>query len=134
VILKMMTQTRKNQIKMEEQWNQPSFAIDSSACCRELLERANQIEDVCREEQIRQRPQTAVVSRRISNKNMSSSQSATLSDITTTNTNMTTFSSKSAPVQDALSIDHMERTKNIRVLLPTRPLTAPTKVNWTNYC
>jgi hypothetical protein len=128
----MITQTKKNQMKMEEQWTQPTFAIDSSACCRELLERANQIDDVCRQERIiRQRPQTSMVSRRIANKNRSS---ATPSDITTTNTNLTTSSANSVPHQDALSIDQMERTKKVRVLVPTRPLTAPIKANWTNYC
>ncbi len=133
VIFKMVAQTKKNQVKMEEQWTQPTFSIDSSACCRELLERANQIDDVCRdEERVRHRPQTAaVLRRRLTNKSRSSAVS---SNVTTTNTNVTTFSTSSVPHQDALSIDQMERTKKVRVLVPTRPLTAPLKVNWTNYC
>jgi hypothetical protein len=132
-MIKMMTQTKKNQIKMEQQWNPTPLAIDSSACCRELLERANQIEQDYREQQIRQRPQTAIVSQTISSKNISSSSAS--SDITTTNTNrMPSFSSSSIPFQDALSIHHVEKTRNVRVILPARPLTAPTKVNWINYC
>ncbi len=51
VILKMMTQTKKNQIKMGEQWNDTPLVRDNSIYCRELLERANQVEQVYREEQ-----------------------------------------------------------------------------------
>lgn len=122
IILKMMTQTKKNQMKMEEQWKQSPLAIDNSAYCRELLERTNH-----REEQIR-RPQTSISSRRIPKKNMPSAASSVI----TTNTNINP--SCSTPFQDALSINQIEKTNNIRVLRPTRPLTAPTKVNWVNYC
>jgi len=133
IIIKMITQTKKNQIKMEEQLNQPPLlVIDKSDYCRELLERVNQIEQVCKEEQIRKRPQTAIPSRKILKKNISFSDS---SEIITTNTNITpSISSSSVPFQDALSIDQVEKTKDVRILRSTRPLTAPTKVNWVNYC
>jgi hypothetical protein len=130
LLLKMMTQSKKNQNKMEEQWKQTPLAIDNSAYCRELLERANQIENVYREQSSR-RPQTSISSRRMPNKTISSPVSSVMTT-TTTNTNIT--QSSSIPFQDALSINQIEKTKNVRVLLPTRPLTAPMKANWVNYC
>ncbi len=132
IIVKMMGQSKKNQIKMEEQWNQTPLTIDNSACCRELLERANQIEQVYREEQqIRERPQTAMISRRIINKNISSSAT---SNITTNTNTIPSLSSCSTPFQDALSIHDVEKLKNVRVIQSTRPVTAPMKMNWINYC
>jgi hypothetical protein len=65
------------------------------------------------------------------NKTISSPVSSVMTT-TTTNTNIT--QSSSIPFQDALSINQIEKTKNVRVLLPTRPLTAPMKANWVNYC
>ncbi|CAF0835984.1 unnamed protein product [Rotaria sordida] len=131
IIIKMMTQSKKNEIKMEQQWKQTPIALDSAACCRELLERANQIDQVYGEQIIR-RPQTALVSRRTPSKNISSSASSVT---TTKSTNITpSFSSRSTPFHDALSIEHVGKTKDVRVILPTRPLTAPVKVNWVNYC
>ncbi|CAF3800359.1 unnamed protein product, partial [Rotaria sp. Silwood1] len=138
VIIKMITQTKKNQTKMEQQWKRTPIALDSAACCRELLERANQIKQVYddddeeEEEEVIRRPQTAFVSRRTPNKSISSS----ISSVTTTKSINTTpsFSTSSTPFQDALSIEHVRKTKNVRIILPTRPLTAPTKVNWVNYC
>lgn len=132
IILKMLAQTKKNQIKMEQQWNQAPLKIDNSSCCRELLERANQIEQVHREQQIRQRPQTAMISQNISRKNISAP--TTVSDILPMTKKIIPPSSSSKPFQDALSINQIEKTKNIRVILPTRPLTAPMKANWVNYC
>ncbi len=129
IILKMMAQSKKNQMKMEQQWNCKPLAIDNAACCQELLERANQIEQVCREEASRQRPQTAMVSRRAPKKNISSSSTVV------SNTNITpSLASSSPPFQDALSIQQVEKIKHVRILQPTRPLTAPIKVNWVNYC
>ena len=134
VIMKMINQARKNQVKMEELWNQPTLSIDSSACCRELLERANQIEHVVREEEQRDRPRTAISSRKRAKQN-TSSISGTLSNMMTrTGNSACSSSSSTVPFQDALSVDQMEKTKNVRVLVPTRPLTAPTRVNWVNYC
>ncbi|CAF0805153.1 unnamed protein product [Rotaria sordida] len=131
IIIKMMTQSKKNEIKMEQQWKQTPIALDSAACCRELLERANQIDQVYGEKIIR-RPQTALVSRRTPSKNISSSASSVTA---TKSTNITpSFSSRSTPFHDALSIEHVGKTKDVRVILPTRPLTAPVKVNWVNYC
>jgi hypothetical protein len=129
VILKMMTQTKKNQIKMGEQWNDTPLVRDNSIYCRELLERANQVEQVYRETQSRQRPRTSMLTRRIPEKN------TTPSEVTTTNTNVVpSVSSSLTPFQDALSIHQIEQTKNIRILRSTRPLTAPMKANWVNYC
>jgi len=133
-MLKMMGQSKKNQIKMEEKWNKTPLTIDSSANCRELLEQANQIEQIYREEQIRQRPQTAMIERKIINKNKSSIASSNITT-TTTNTNIIpSLSSYSTTYQDALSIHHVEKIKNVRVIQSTRPITAPMKVNWINYC
>ncbi|CAF4021637.1 unnamed protein product, partial [Rotaria magnacalcarata] len=110
---------------------QSPIALDNAACCRELLERANQIEQVSTN-QIKRRPQTAFVSRRTLSKNISPSN---CSDLTAVSPDVApVFSSCLKPFQDTLSIDHMEKTENVRVILPTRPLTAPTKVNWKNYC
>ncbi|CAF3084044.1 unnamed protein product [Rotaria sp. Silwood2] len=135
VIIKMMTQTKKNQIKMEQQWKGSPIVLDSAACCRELLERANQIEQVYGEEVIR-RPQTPFVARRTPSRSISSSTSSSSSSVTTTTCTNTTpsFSTCSTPFQDSLSIEHVKKTRNVRVILPTRPLTAPSKVNWVNYC
>jgi hypothetical protein len=131
IFLKMMTQTKKNQTKMEQQWKRTPLSIDGASCCRELLERANQIDQIGRDEQIR-RPQTGIPSRRTSSKIHSSSA---FSQITTTSTDIEpTSSTCSTPFQDSLSIYHVEKTKNVRVILPTRPFTAPTKVAWVNYC
>lgn len=130
----MMGQSKKNQIKMEEKWNKTPLTIDSSANCRELLEQANQIEQIYREEQIIQRPQTAMIERKIINKNKSSIASSNITT-TTTNTNIIpSLSSYSTTYQDALSINHVEKIKNVRVIQSTRPITAPMKVNWINYC
>ncbi|CAF1591083.1 unnamed protein product [Rotaria magnacalcarata] len=131
LFIRMMAQSRKNQTKMEQQWTQSPIALDNAACCRELLERANQIEQVSTN-QIKRRPQTAFVSRRTLSKNISPSN---CSDLTAVSPDVApVFSSCLKPFQDTLSIDHMEKTENVRVILPTRPLTAPTKVNWKNYC
>ena len=130
LIIKMITQTKKNQNKTEQYRKNAPVITDSSALCRELLERANQIEQDDRAEQS-QRPPTAMVPRRISTKNISFASGNT----TTNNTNTTPpLSSCSTPFQDALSITQVEKSKNVRVLLPTRPFTAPTKANWVNYC
>jgi len=129
VIWKMISQTKKNQMKIEQQRNPTPIGIDSAACCKELLERANQIDPSPKPNPIRQRPQTANVQRRIPT--ASTKISSTLSDISTTKTSV---SSATVPFQDSLSIAQIEKTKSIRVLRPTRPVTAPTKVNWTNYC
>lgn len=129
VIMKMINQAKKNQIKMDELWNQPTVSIDSSACCRELLERANQID-----EDVPQRPRTAISSRKRI-KQTTSSISGTLSNtMTRTGNSACSSSSSTVPFQDALSVDQMEKTKTVRVLIPTRPLTAPTRANWINYC
>ena len=144
IIMKMINQTKKNQVKMEELWTQPTLSIDSSACCRELLERANQIKEEEGEEgeeqqrRRRERPQTAISARKRAKEN-SSVISATLSNITTTTTTMTgnivpSMASSSTHLQDSLSVEQMERTKTVRVLVPNRPLTAPTRVSWINYC
>ncbi len=135
LIIKMLTQTKKNQIKMEEQqWNRRPLAINNANYSRELLERANQIEQDYREEQIRQRPQTAIVSRRIPKKNISSAASSVISTSTMATNIASSISSTSIPFQDSLSIHHVEKIKNVRVIRPTRPFTAPTKVHWVNYC
>lgn len=135
IIFKMMTQTKKNQIKMEQQSNQKPLIVQNSSCCHELLERANQIEQNHRDEYRRQRPQTAMVSRTIIPKKNQSLSSTIVSDQSSpTMENLPLPLSTSKPFQDALSIRQIEKTKNIRVLLPTRPMTAPTRVNWVNYC
>lgn len=118
----------------EQQWNRRPLAINNANYSRELLERANQIEQDYREEQIRQRPQTAIVSRRIPKKNISSAASSVISTSTMATNIASSISSTSIPFQDSLSIHHVEKIKNVRVIRPTRPFTAPTKVHWVNYC
>lgn len=131
VIMKMMTQAKRNEIKMSRQWKQTPLVLDSTVCCRELLERATEIGQMYEESLVR-RSQTASVSRRTPSKNISSSAS---SDITIKSTNVApSFSTSSSQFQDSLSIEHVKKTKNVRVLVSTRPLTAPTRVNWVNYC
>lgn len=132
IFLKMITQSKKNQIKMEQVWKHTPIGLDSAECCRELLERANQIELVYKEEQPR-RPQTAFVSRRrepIKTASMTSDTALTIAN--------TDIEEQLLPCttrfQESLSIDQVEKSKHVRVLLPTRPFTAPIKVNWVNYC
>ncbi len=131
LVIKMMAQTKKNQIKMEKQWKPKQIGVDNSTCYREILERANQIEEVYREQPM-ERPQTAIVSRKIPRQHISLSASA---DMRTTNTD-TKFSSASCltPFHDSLTLSQVENTKNVRVIFPTRPLTAPMKTKWVNYC
>lgn len=134
LILKMVQQSRKNQKKMNRQWTQTPLVLDNAACCRELLERASQIEEDYVPQVIR-RPQTAFISRKTPGKIASSS----VSDITTKSTNpppsvTSTSTSTTAQHRDVLSINHMEKMKNIRVLVSNRPVTASTKANWVNYC
>jgi hypothetical protein len=130
--MKMMLQTKKNQLKMEQLNIRSPLIINNSSSCRELLEQMNQIEEIVKKEQFK-RPQTAgFISRRTMSK--TTNYSSTQTTITTESITPS-FSSCSIPFQDALSIYHVEKTNNVHVILPKRPLTAPIKkMSWINYC
>jgi hypothetical protein len=131
LIMKMITQTKKNQMKMEHLNIRTPLTTNDSMYCRELLERINQIEQINKEKQFK-RPQTGFISGRTLSKttNYSSIQTTTISDSITPS-----FSSCSIPFQDAISMHHVEKTNNVHVIQPKRPLTAPVqKLAWVNYC
>lgn len=130
ILVKMMTQTKKNQMKMEEQRQHLPRNNENTSCCRELLERASQIEQVYRQEQMR-RPQTAA--RTLRNSSSFSSPSPTYV-INPGDHSPPSSPLASVPFQDALSIYDIEKSSHVRVIRPTRPLTAPVKASWVNYC
>ncbi|UJR32356.1 hypothetical protein I4U23_019819 [Adineta vaga] len=133
LVVKMMTQTKKNQFKMEHNWKRRSIGVDNPTCYREILERANEFEEEYRDKSI-SRPQTAaVVSKRTPMKCFSLIPSNDVPAESRVNT-APPLSSCVTSFQDSLSLFSIENTKNVRVLLPTRPLTAPTKTEWINYC
>lgn len=135
IIVKMITQTRKNQMKFEEQWQQSPLSAHQISCCRELLERANQIVEENRSESsVRQRPQTGVSSKRSQSRTNPSSSMISSPYINPSDELTPTRPKVSTPFQDSLSISHVEKSENVRVLRPTRPLTAPMKASWVNYC
>ena len=131
ILVKMMTQTKKNQMKMEEQRQRLPWSNENTSCCRELLERASQIEEVYRQEHLR-RPQTAVRPRPTTTS--SSSSTSSIYVINPSHHSPPSSSLAAVPFQDALSIYQIEKSSNVRVLRPSRPLTAPSKAAWVNYC
>lgn len=132
LIEKMMIQTKRNQTKMKQLNIQSPLTMINSTCCRELLDKTNQIEQMFKEEKLKY-PQLDSISRRTLTKttNYSSTQTPT----TITNSITSSFSSCSTPFQDTLSIYPMKKANTIHPILPKRPLTAPIKkTTWINYC
>ncbi len=132
LMTKMMIQSKKNQLKMKQLTIPTALKPENnSSCCRELLERVNQIEEMVHREELK-RPRIGLLSGRTGSRmtNYSSNQTTTITESRTSS-----FSSSSTPFQDALSIHHVEKTNNIRVIQSKRPMTAPMKnINWVNYC
>jgi hypothetical protein len=117
---KMFLQNQKNQNKIKQFMSQTPLTISNSFSCRELLEQVNHIE------------QQSKISQTESN---SPSKTTNYSSSQINNSTTPSFSSCSTPFQDALSIHHIEKTNTHRIILPTRPYTAPTKkLEWINYC
>ena len=135
VIMKMITQTRRNQVKIEEQWERTPLSTNQTSCCRELLERANRIDDENRSvSTMLRRPQTGVSWKRSESHTNASSSIISSPYINPSDDLTPDRSSVSTTFQDSLSIYHMEKNENVRVLRPNRPLTAPIKASWVNYC
>ena len=130
VVMKMVSQTHKNQIRFEGQIKQRPLNNDTSSCCGELLEQAKRIGTASRNSQAR-RPQTGISRVSVPSTLVSTAiERAPTSEVSTIENSSVT----SKPYQDALSIDQIEKNPNIRVLRGQRPVTAPTKVAWLNYC
>jgi hypothetical protein len=128
LVLKMMIQANKNQTKMKKLNFQSPLTMNNPSCCRELLDKINQIEHIIKQERLK-RPQTGFISQR------TVSKTTDYSSTRTTSSSTQSFSTCSTLFQDALSMQHMEKTNNVRVVLPKRPLTAPLdKTTWINYC
>ncbi|UJR14468.1 hypothetical protein I4U23_001465 [Adineta vaga] len=123
-IMKMIVQTRKNQIKMKQLDKRAQLTIDNSTYCKELLERVHEIE-----ENIKEKPRRT---RSVSQK-MNSIHSSSL----TTSQTVTPTSSirQSPPFEDALSMYQIEKSNKVHVIQSTRPFTSPVKKpQWINYC
>lgn len=129
--LKMLNQSRKNQMKMARLNFQPPLSIVNPSSCQELLERINQMEKSLKHEKY-QRPQTSFIPQRATSKTTVYSSSQTT---TTTSDTSPSFSSMSTPFPVVLSIHHAEKINENRVILPKRSFSAPTKkITWANYC
>ncbi len=131
-----MIQAQKNQIKMEQLNIRTPLTMGDSSCCRELLEKINQIEQMLKEEQFKRPKTAAFISRRTLSKTTNYSSTQTTTTTTTITGSITpSFSSCSTPFQDVLSTHHVEKTNHVHIILPKRPLTAPVKkMPWVNYC
>ncbi|CAF1448503.1 unnamed protein product, partial [Adineta ricciae] len=128
LVMKMMVQSKKNQFKMQGQWKRRPIGVDNPTCYREILERTIQCEEEYLDRPIT-RPQTAaVVSRTSPMKSLPLTTSTNLSQSRVDTA--PTLESCLTPFQDSVTLFELENTKNLRVLLPTRPLTAPTKTDW----
>ncbi|CAF1453471.1 unnamed protein product [Adineta steineri] len=139
LVVKMMAQNKKNQTKMERQWKPARIGVDNPACFREILERANENDEVHREKPF-ERPQTAMIPRR---QPIRSVPLCASTDVTPTKTNTTPLASSCltpllsscvTPFRDSLSFNQLENAKDVRIIIPKRPITAPTKMDWVNYC
>lgn len=124
--LKMLEQSRKNEVRMARMKFQPPLSTANSSSCRELLER------VLKQERYN-RPQTTCVPRRTISKTTDYSSSQTTRTMMESMT--PSFSSSSTPFPVALSIYHAEKTNSNRIVLPKRSYSAPIKkLTWENYC
>jgi hypothetical protein len=129
MVLKMMVQANKNQTKMKKLNFQSPLTMDNPSCCRELLDKINQIESIVKEERYIKRPQTGFVSQRTVSKTTDYSSNPTTSSLTQS------YSSSSTLFQNAFSMHDMGQTNNVQVIQSKRPLTAPIqKATWVNYC
>ena len=117
----MVTQSKKNQLRMAHESPRILRTIDHSAGARDLLEQANRIELTPKATPRPLFPADRRLRSRTS-KFSSSSQSTMVSASMTQS-----FSSCSTPFTEALPFYPLERMTNARDLSPGRPLTAPMK-------
>ena len=126
-IMKMVTQTRNNQVRMKQIDQRPPLSIDNSIYCQELLERVQEIEQSIREQPRRTQSIT---------KKTNSIYSSPLPPADTERSSSSLLFAQPSPrfQENALSKYHIAKSDNIRIVESTRPLTTPgKKLQWMNY-
>ena len=126
-IMKMVTQTRNNQVRMKQIDKRPPLSIDNSIYCQELLERVQEIEQSIREQPRR----TQSITRKTN-----SIYSSPLPPADTERSSSSLLFEQPSPrfQENALSMYHIAKSDNIRIVESTRPLTTPgKKLQWMNY-
>lgn len=129
-VKKMMTQTRKNQMKMESLNIPASIEIHRSCCCRDLFEDVDKAEQK-NQETVLERPRSNFNASQETNKTTDNSFSSWTGKLIESKASW--FSSGSISFQNNLTTYSVEKSSNVRVTPTTRPLTAPIKkLSWLN--